>query len=166
MKAFFLDNSKCHVENTHKKYIYFVLKKSILPAVKNLFIVTLIIFLSGCGSGEKEKGNDLMVQLGESVYNKNCVSCHGEKGRGLAKDWKVKDENGNYPPPPLNGTAHTWHHSPEQLLYTINKGGVEMGGQMPAFESVLNKNEKLALIDYIYSLWPKEIQDKYDKRFK
>ena len=107
-----------------------------------------------------------MVQLGESVYNKNCVSCHGEKGRGLAKDWKVKDENGNYPPPPLNGTAHTWHHSPEQLLYTIIKGGVEMGGQMPAFESVLNKNEKLALIDYIYSLWPKEIQDKYDKRFK
>ena len=105
-------------------------------------------------------------QLGESVYNKNCVSCHGEKGRGLSKDWKVKDKNGNYPPPPLNGTAHTWHHSPEQLLYTINKGGVEMGGQMPAFESVLSKNEKLALIDYIYSLWPKEIQDKYDKRFK
>ena len=88
MKAFFLDNSKCYVENTHKKYIYFVLKKSILPAVKNLFIVTLIIFLSGCGSGEKEKSNNLMVQLGESVYNKNCVSCHGEKGRGLAKDWK------------------------------------------------------------------------------
>ena len=41
-----------------------------------------------------------------------------------------------------------------------------MGGQMPAFESVLSKNEKLALIDYIYSLWPKEIQDKYDKRFR
>ena len=164
---------KIHIKNT--SILCNLVKKSILPAVKNLiflnirifkFIVTLIIFLSGCGSGEKEKGNDLMVQLGESVYNKNCVSCHGEKGRGLAKDWKVKDENGNYPPPPLNGTAHTWHHSPEQLLYTINKGGVEMGGQMPAFESVLNKNEKLALIDYIYSLWPKEIQDKYDKRFK
>ena len=61
MKAFFLDNSKCYVENTHKKYIYFVLKKSIFPAVKNLFIVTLIIFLSGCSYGEKEKGNDLMV---------------------------------------------------------------------------------------------------------
>ena len=76
------------------------------------------------------------------------------------------DVNGNYPPPPLNGTAHTWHHSPEQLLYTINKGGTEMGGQMPAFEKRLTEEEKKALIDYMYSLWPKEIQVKYDDRFK
>ncbi len=48
-----------------------------------------------------------MVLLGETIYNKNCVSCHGPTGQGLAKDWKVKDENGNYPAPPLNGTAHT-----------------------------------------------------------
>ena len=91
-----------------------------------------------------------MVLLGENIYNKNCLSCHGPKGQGLAKDWKVKDENGNYPAPPLNGTAHTWHHSPEQLLYTINKGGVEMGGQMPAFEKRLTEEEKKALIEYIY----------------
>ena len=107
-----------------------------------------------------------MVLLGENIYNKNCLSCHGPKGQGLAKDWKVKDENGNYPAPPLNGTAHTWHHSPEQLLYTINKGGVEMGGQMPAFEKRLTEEEKKALIEYMYSLWPKEIQEKYDDRFK
>ena len=107
-----------------------------------------------------------MVLLGEKIYNKNCLSCHGPKGQGFAKDWKVKDENGNYPAPPLNGTAHTWHHSPEQLLYTINKGGVEMGGQMPAFEKRLTEEEKKALIEYMYSLWPKEIQEKYDERFK
>ena len=107
-----------------------------------------------------------MVLLGEKIYNKNCLSCHGPKGQGLAKDWKVKDENGNYPAPPLNGTAHTWHHSPEQLLYTINKGGVEMGGQMPAFEKRLTEEEKKALIEYMYSLWPKEIQEKYDDQFK
>ena len=131
-----------------------------------IFIIATIALLAGCSSGEKEKTPELNVALGENIFNQNCVSCHGLKGRGLAKDWKVKDENGNYPAPPLNGTAHTWHHSPSDLLYTINKGGGEMGGQMPGFEERLSEEEKLALLDYIYSLWPSEIQTKYDKRFK
>ena len=134
--------------------------------MKNLLFIPLIILLAGCNPEEKNKNSGSMVLLGEKIYNKNCLSCHGPKGQGLAKDWKVKDENGNYPAPPLNGTAHTWHHSPEQLLYTINKGGVEMGGQMPAFEKGLTEEEKKALIEYMYSLWPKEIQEKYDDRFK
>ena len=131
-----------------------------------IFIIAIITILAGCSSGEKEKSSELNIALGEDVFNKNCVSCHGSKVVGLAKDWKVKDENGNYPAPPLNGTAHTWHHSPSDLLYTINKGGGEMGGMMPGFEQRLSEEEKLALIDYIYSLWPSEIQTKYDKRFK
>ena len=134
--------------------------------MKNLLFIPLVILLAGCNPEEKNKNSGSMVLLGEKIYNKNCLSCHGPKGQGLAKDWKVKDENGNYPAPPLNGTAHTWHHSPEQLLYTINKGGVEMGGQMPAFEKRLTEEEKKALIEYMYSLWPKEIQEKYDDRFK
>ena len=134
--------------------------------MKNLLFIPLIILLAGCNPEEKNKNSGSTVLLGEKIYNKNCLSCHGPKGQGLAKDWKVKDENGNYPAPPLNGTAHTWHHSPEQLLYTINKGGVEMGGQMPAFEKRLTEEEKKALIEYMYSLWPKEIQEKYDERFK
>ena len=134
--------------------------------MKNLLFIPLIILLAGCNPEEKNKNSGSMVLLGEKIYNKNCLSCHGPKGQGLAKDWKVKDENGNYPAPPLNGTAHTWHHSPEQLLYTINKGGVEMGGQMHAFEERLTEEEKKALIDYMYSLWSKEIQEKYDERFK
>ena len=131
-----------------------------------IFIITIIAFLAGCSPGENETNSESNIALGESVFSKNCVSCHGSKGVGLAKNWKVKDENGNYPAPPLNGTAHTWHHSPSDLLYTINKGGGDMGGQMPAFEGRLTEDEKQALIDYIYSLWPSEIQTKYDKRFK
>ncbi|MDA7441141.1 cytochrome c [Candidatus Pseudothioglobus singularis] len=133
---------------------------------KPILLIPLIIFMTGCNPGDKDNSSDYAVLTGEEIYNKNCLGCHGPNGQGLAEDWKVKDANGNYPPPPLNGTAHTWHHSPEQLLYTINKGGVEMGGQMPAFENLLSKKEKQALIDYIYSLWPKEIQEKYDERFK
>ena len=134
--------------------------------MSRLFAIFTIILLVGCSPEEKNSNIDSMASLGESVFNKNCVSFHGGNDQGLTTDWKVKDANGNYPPPPLNGTAHTWHHSPEQLLYTINKGGTEMGGQMPAFENRLTEEEKKALIDYMYSLWPKEIQVKYDDRFK
>ena len=134
--------------------------------LKKILVIPLIILLAGCNPGDIDNSPDSLALSGEAIYNKNCASCHGPNGRGLAEDWKVKDANGNYPPPPLNGTAHTWHHSPEQLLYTINKGGTEMGGQMPAFENRLTEEEKKALIDYMYSLWPKEIQVKYDDRFK
>ena len=120
--------------------------------MKLILLIPLIIFITGCNPGDKDNGSDSAALSGEVIYNKNCLGCHGSKGQGLAEDWKVKDANGNYPPPPLNGTAHTWHHSPEQLLYTINKGGVEMGGQMPAFEDLLSEAEKQALIDYIYDL--------------
>ena len=71
-----------------------------------------------------------------------------------------------YPAPPLNGTAHAWHHSPLQLLKTINEGGIKMGGQMPAFENTLSDDEKQAALDYIMSLWPRELKTKYDERFK
>ena len=71
-----------------------------------------------------------------------------------------------FPPPPLNGTAHTWHHSPESLMNTIDNGGVKLGGWMPAFKDQLNTTEKQAVLDYIYDLWPEEIQQKYNSRFK
>ncbi|MDG2265476.1 MAG: cytochrome c, partial [Candidatus Marinimicrobia bacterium] len=95
--------------------------------MKLILLIPLIIFMTGCNPDDKDNSSDSAVLTGEAIYNKNCLGCHGPNGQGLAKDWKVKDENGNYPAPPLNGTAHTWHHSPAQLLYTINKGGVEMG---------------------------------------
>ena len=41
-----------------------------------------------------------------------------------------------------------------------------MGGQMPGFSELLNKEEKQALLEYIYSLWPSEIQKKYNETFK
>ena len=110
-----------------------------LLSLNKLLLLSTLILLVGCSPEEKNKNSNSMASLGESVYEKNCIGCHGPNGQGLAEDWKVKDANGNYPPPPLNGTAHTWHHSPEQLLYTINKGGTEMGGQMPAFEKRLSK---------------------------
>jgi len=81
------------------------------------------------------------------------------------ENWNVKREDGSYPPPPLDVTAHAWHHSPAQILLTINNGGSELGGWMPAFKNKLTENEKKALVSYIHSLWPAELQKKYDEKY-
>ena len=134
--------------------------------LKKLLVIPLSILLLGCNSDDKDNSSDFVVQSGEAIYNKNCASCHEPNGQGLAEDWRIKDANGNYPVPHLNGTANTSHHTPAQQLYTINKGGTEMVGQMTAFEDLLSETEKQALIDYMYNLWPNEIQTRYDERYK
>ena len=132
--------------------------------MKKIVIISSILFLSGCfNSGDAEAKE---VALGEAVFDKNCVSCHGKSAIGLTKNWKQTLPNGKYPAPPLNGSAHAWHHSPKLLLNTINNGGVKLGGWMPGFKDKLSEKEKQATLDYLHSLWSKDIQQKYDRRFK
>ena len=105
------------------------------------------------------------VALGKRVFDEYCVHCHGTAAQGKTKDWKKRLPNGRYPPPPLNGTAHTWHHSLASLLQTINQGTASLGGQMPAFENRLTEQEKQAVLYYLYHLWPEHIQNFWTQRF-
>jgi mono/diheme cytochrome c family protein len=131
--------------------------------MKTFIILTSALFLTGCFNDEAtEKGG---LTLGKSTFDKNCVVCHGKAAQGLVVDWKTPI-NGKYPAPPLDGTAHAWHHSPKLLLSTINNGGAKLGGSMPGFKDILDENEKQAVLDYLHSLWSKDIQQKYDTRFK
>ena len=101
---------------------------------------------------------------GKQVFKENCVICHGEKGQGLVKDWKKADANGKFPAPPLNGTAHTWHHSKELLLRTVNNGGIPLGGTMPAFKDKLTDKQKEAVLAYVMSLWPDKTYSQWAQR--
>ncbi len=101
---------------------------------------------------------------GKKVFEANCAVCHGAKGEGLVVDWKKPRADGKFPPPPLNGTAHTWHHSKELLMRTVNEGGVALGGAMPPFKDILSEKEKEAVLAHVMSLWPKEIYDTWQKR--
>ena len=107
-----------------------------------------------------------VVASGQQLFDSHCATCHGKAGQGLATDWRQRLPDGSFPPPPLNGTAHTWHHSPAVLLRTIDEGGVALGGKMPGFKHKLSGLEKQAILDYIYSLWPKELKQKYDQHFQ
>lgn len=129
-----------------------------------IFIIILSVLLSGCFDSDIQA--DPKIQLGKTTFENNCATCHGKAAQGVVKDWKKRLPNGMFPAPPLNGTAHTWHHSPKMLLNTINNGGAQFGGWMPRFKHQLTDDEKQALLDYLYSLWSKDIQQKYDARFK
>lgn len=96
-----------------------------------------------------------MLVQGKKLYQVNCRVCHGENAAGT-KDWKTPDKSGKYPPPPLNGTAHSWHHSTEILLEVIKDGTVP-DGNMPSWEGKLSDNEILLIIAWIQSLWPEDI---------
>ncbi len=94
--------------------------------------------------------------LGEQVYNKHCLACHKADAKGI-ENWKKTLSNGEYPPPPLNGTAHAWHHDISTLTRTVQQGGVPLGGVMPAFRSQLTDSEIRAVIAYFQHFWSNEI---------
>jgi len=118
-------------------------------------------------SAQKVEGrwytNEQVVQ-GQKIFAENCAVCHGDKGQGLVANWKKPDADGKFPAPPLNGTAHTWHHSKELLMRTVNEGGIALGGVMPPFKDKLTDVEKEAILAHVMSLWPKEIYDTWQKR--
>jgi len=94
--------------------------------------------------------------LGREVFTQNCAVCHGAEAQGLTDDWRKKLDDGSFPPPPLDGSAHAWHHPQEILLRVIDYGGEAMGGKMPAFIDVLETDEKLAAVAYFQSFWDDE----------
>jgi len=101
------------------------------------------------------------VALGREVFTQNCAVCHGAQAQGTTDDWREKLADGSFPPPPLNGSAHAWHHPQEILLRVIDYGGEAMGGKMPAFIDVLETDEKLAAVAYFQSFWTDEIYQQW-----
>jgi thiol:disulfide interchange protein DsbC len=107
--------------------------------------------------------SDEQVAAGKKLFQQNCAACHGQNAEATP-DWKKTDANGNYPPPPLNGSAHAWHHDLDLLRRTIRVGGAKLGGQMPAFEGQLNPWEIDSVIAFFQSQWPDEIYQRWAGR--
>ena len=103
------------------------------------------------------------VVLGREVFTQNCAVCHGPQAQGTVGDWREKLDDGSFPPPPLNGSAHAWHHPQEMLLQVINYGGKAMGGEMPEFIDILEEDEKLAAVAYFQSFWSDDIYQQWMK---
>jgi mono/diheme cytochrome c family protein len=150
---------------------------------KNLLLLSIVVLVTGCGgvtqpsvlSGQSRINNKTglvernfdpaQIRRGEAVYTANCVGCHGPNG-AATPDWRKPNAEGKYPPPPLDGTAHAWHHSTEVLKKTILKGTPPEIGSMPAWEGKLTDQQVDDVIVWIKSLWPDEIYDIWFKNFE
>ncbi len=107
-------------------------------------------------------GDAKQVALGRRVYDQHCATCHGKNLEGQP-NWQTKKPDGTYPAPPHDASGHSWHHNDQMLFdYTKNGGqalaprGFKSG--MPAFASTLTHDEIWAVLAFVKSNWPKEIQ--------
>ena len=140
-----------------------------------MLAVTVATLVLGCSpSHESGEGGDgtfvadrwysiEQVQTGNRVFQDYCAQCHGAQAQGVTADWRARLQDGSFPPPPLNGSAHAWHHSLSVLLQMINQGGVPLGGQMPAFANRILDTEKLAAIAYFQSFWNDDIYGNWEQ---
>ena len=108
--------------------------------------------------------NDLsIVTLGQNIYSENCATCHGIDLEGQ-ENWQKRDDEGYLPAPPHDETGHTWHH-PDEYLFLMTKYGIEkiIGkkylNKMPAYKDILTDKEIIAVLSFIKSKWPNQIQE-------
>ena len=97
---------------------------------------------------------DSQPRTGQQIFAATCASCHGANGEG-ADNWRVRDDDGRLPPPPLNGDGHTWHHSDGVLYGIVSEGGLGIGSgsNMPAFKDQLTREQIIAVLEYVKTLW-------------
>lgn len=96
------------------------------------------------------------VERGYGLFQENCAECHKPDASG-DPNWKQVNAEGKLPPPPLNGTAHAWHHPLPLLRRIVRTGGVPMGGTMPSFKDKLKPDEIDAILAWVQSHWSDEI---------
>ena len=86
------------------------------------------------------QSNNADLQAGQTIFNSNCMACHGPEGKGM----------------PMMGAPHLTHStgwiygsSLAQLQQTIRYG---RNGQMPAQDAYLGNDKVHLLAAYVYNL--------------
>jgi S-disulfanyl-L-cysteine oxidoreductase SoxD len=118
-----------------------------------------IFFAFGSSKEVASAPSPAELAQGQSVYAKNCASCHGAEGQG-----QVGWQTNNRAAPPHDATGHTWRH-PERSLFRFIKTGVlddicmiDAGATMPTFKDQLSDDQIRAVLGYIASRWPPQIK--------
>ena len=96
------------------------------------------------------------VTRGGPIFAQYCAGCHGEGGQG-SFTWRRPEADGSWPPPPLNGTGHAWHHPIRALGSQIKFGAPGGSGKMPGFAQTLSDQDVVDVIAWFQDKWADEI---------
>ena len=118
--------------------------------------------------GGADASDPELVARGSTIYKQSCASCHGQDLEGQA-NWQVTKADGTLPAPPHDETGHTWHHNDDQLFEITERGteavvGGDYKSDMPGFSDTLDDAEVWAVLAYIKSQWPADIQAAHARR--
>jgi len=123
-----------------------------------VILVSYVLLVDDKSSAKQARWySKAQLTTGKAVFENHCAQCHGVQAQGLVANWKKRLADGSYPPPPLNGTAHAWHHALPLLLQIVQEGGAIYDGNMPGFADVMNKQEQLAVVAYFQSFWNDDV---------
>ncbi|OOZ36501.1 c-type cytochrome [Solemya elarraichensis gill symbiont] len=124
--------------------------------------VTIFLLLTDSIAAGRWYADD-QVKRGEKLFSENCASCHGQNAEAT-QNWKQPGTDGKYPPPPLHGSAHAWHHPMSILRRQIRSGWIPLGGNMPPFKEKMSATEIDDVIAYFQSKWSDRIYMLWEER--
>ena len=132
--------------------------------ITSLLVGGVLFYLSTRPVDGTDVTDAALVERGRTLYQTHCASCHGADLAGQP-NWKERLPSGLLPAPPHDASGHTWHH-PDPLLFKMVKDGgasVLLPGEvsgMPAYGSFLSDEDIWAMLSYIKSTWPADIQQR------
>ena len=137
------------------------------PNVSNALVVASLVTLTSVVPALADHEFDgLDIRYGASLYATNCSVCHGAKLEGHP-NWRVRNADDSLPAPPHDESGHTWHHDNAYLFNYTKYGGAavmsrmgfdDMRSGMPPFANQLDDDAIWAVLAFIRSTWPEDIQ--------
>jgi mono/diheme cytochrome c family protein len=127
----------------------------------NVLAIAIGFGVNAADAGELRSTADAArIRAGRAIYQQACASCHGAHGEG-ASGWQERDANGELPAPPHDSKGHTWKHSNAMLYRLVQDGWRDPFNRterltMPAFKGQLSREQTIAVIDYLKTLWTPE----------
>jgi mono/diheme cytochrome c family protein len=106
--------------------------------------IFLVVLVASWVSAQTARGNP---QAGQTIYEKNCLRCHGDKLDGKGQDWK------DLIVPPANLQSQISRSKTDwELLVAISNG--VLFTPMHSFRGKLTDEQMLDVLSYIRSVAP------------